>query len=67
MNSKNENLKISATSGIIYINGNSEWVDFKNAGKCTGQGTYSDPYIIEDLEIDSEGSGRIITIIDSDV
>lgn len=67
MNSKNENLKISATSGIIIIYGNSQWVDFKNAGKCTGQGTYSDPYIIEDLEIDAEGSGRSITIINSDV
>ena len=67
MNSKNENLKISANSGIIEIIGNSEWVDFKNAGKCTGQGTYSDPYIIEDLEIDVEGSGDSIRIAASDV
>ena len=67
MNSKNGNLKNSAASEIIYIYGNSDWVAFKNAGKCTGQGTYSDPYIIKDLEIDAEGSGRCIRIIGSDV
>ena len=67
MNFKNEDLKISATSGIIRICGNSEWVDFKNAGKCTGQGTYSDPYIIKDLKIDAEGSGLCILIGGSDV
>ena len=42
------NLKISATSGKIHIDGNSEWIAFKNDGKCTGNGTYSEPYVIED-------------------
>lgn len=67
LNSKNGNLKKSVTSGIIYIDGNSDWVKFKNAGKCTGQGTYSEPYIIKDLEIDIEGSGTGIEIINSNV
>ena len=62
-----ENLKISATSGKIHIDGNSEWVAFKNAGKCTGEGTYSDPYIIEDLVIDAGGWGSCILIENSDV
>ncbi len=62
-----ENLKISATSGKIHIDGNSGWVAFKNAGKCTGEGTYSDPYIIEDLVINSEGWGSCILIENSDV
>ena len=62
-----ENLKISATSGKIHIDGNSEWIAFKNAGKCTGEGTYSDPYIIEDLVIDGGGSGSCIEIENSDV
>ena len=61
------NLKISEISGKIHISGNSGWVDFKNAGKCTGQGTYSDPYVIEDLVIDSGGSGSCILIENSDI
>ena len=48
-----ENLKISATSGKIHIDGNSGWIAFKNDGNCTGEGTYSNPYIIEDLVIDN--------------
>jgi len=53
INLDNENLKISATSGNIHIDGNSGWIAFKNDGNCTGEGTYSDPYIIEDLVIDN--------------
>jgi parallel beta-helix repeat protein len=64
---EHDNLKISAVSGKIHIINNSGWVDFKNAGKCTGSGTYSDPYVIEDLIIDSGGSGTCIFIEDSDV
>jgi len=63
INSESVNLKISVPSGGININGNSEWADFKDAGKCIGHGTYSDPYIIEDLEIDGES----ISISNSDV
>ena len=62
-----ENLKLSAVSGKIHIDGNSGWTAFKAAGNCTGSGTYSDPYIIEDLEIDAGGSGNCILIENSNV
>jgi parallel beta-helix repeat protein len=61
------NLQISTTSGKIYINGNSGWFDFSNAGNCTGTGTYDDPYVIEDLIIDAEEKGDCIYIGNSDV
>ena len=61
----NKNLKISAISGKIHIINNSGWVAFKNAGNCTGEGTYSEPYVIEDLEIDGGGSGSCILIENS--
>lgn len=67
LNLENENLKISATSGKISISGNSEWLAFKNAGYCSGNGTYSDPYVIEDLLIDGGGTGNCIWIEKSDV
>jgi len=52
----------------IYIDGNQEWLFFKNASKCTGQGTSSDPYVIEDLVIDSRNSSvSCIHIENSDV
>ena len=66
-NLDNKNLKLSAVSGKIHIINNSGWVDFKNAGNCTGNGTYSDPYVIEDLVIDGEGSGSCILIENSTV
>ena len=62
-----ENLKLSAVSGKIHIDGNSGWTAFKAAGNCTGNGTISEPYVIEDLEIDGEGSGSCIFIENSDV
>ena len=62
-----ENLKISATSEKIHIDGNSEWIAFKNDGKCTGNGTYSEPYVIEDLVIDAGGWESGILIENSDV
>ncbi|MFX1569417.1 MAG: right-handed parallel beta-helix repeat-containing protein [Promethearchaeota archaeon] len=46
----------------ININGNQEWTYFKNAGKCTGSGTYSDPYVIADLLIDANGFSNGILI-----
>ena len=67
MNFKNEDLKISALSGKIHIINNSGWVAFKDAGNCTGEGTYSEPYVIEDLVIDGGGSGSCILIENSDV
>ena len=51
----------------IHINGNSDWADFKDAGNCTGQGTFSDPYVIEDLVVSTEDFGTSILIENSDV
>ncbi len=62
-----EKLKLSATTGKIHIINNSGWVDFRNAGNCTGSGTYSDPYVIEDLVIDGGSSGNSILIENSNV
>jgi len=67
INLDNENLKISKLSDIIYIDGNFGWFSFKNAGYCTGQGTYSDPYVIEDLIIDGGSTESCIYIKNSDV
>jgi len=65
-----ENPKISAISGKIHIDDDSpsiNWTVAEKDGICTGNGTYSDPYIIKDLEIDSEGSGSCIWIDNSEV
>jgi len=67
INLDNKNLKLSAVSGIIHIINNSGWVDFRNDGNCTGNGTYSDPYVIEDLVIDGGGLGSCILIENSTV
>ena len=64
-NLDNENLKLSAVSEKIHIDNN--WTAAKAAGICTGSGTYSDPYIIKDLEIDGEGSNSSILIENSAV
>lgn len=66
VNSTNKYLKTSGLSGKIFINGTSDWVDFKNAGNCSGEGTYSDPYIIKDLVIDGGNTGSCIHIENSD-
>jgi parallel beta-helix repeat protein len=58
-------LKISDVSEKIHIDNN--WTAAKAAGICTGNGTYSEPYVIEDLEIDGGGSGSCILIENSDV
>ncbi|MFX1323708.1 MAG: nitrous oxide reductase family maturation protein NosD, partial [Promethearchaeota archaeon] len=58
-------LKISKISGKIYINNN--WTAAKSAGICTGSGTSSDPFVIEDLIIDGGNSGSCIFIENSDV
>lgn len=54
------NLKSSANSDKIYINNN--WTDAKAAGICTGDGTASNPYLIENLVIDAGGIGHGIFI-----
>jgi len=65
INLDKENPKTSEISGKIHIDNN--WTDAWSAGICTGNGTYSDPYVIEDLEIDGEGSGNSILIENSNV
>ncbi|MFX1344127.1 MAG: right-handed parallel beta-helix repeat-containing protein [Promethearchaeota archaeon] len=50
-----EGLKMSKISMPLYINDNDpsfNWSVAKDAGICTGNGTKSDPYILEDLIID---------------
>jgi len=65
INLDKENLKLSAVSGKIHIDNN--WSAAKLALICTGEGTYSEPYIIEDLVIDGGGSGSCILIGNSTV
>jgi len=65
-----EKLKISAVSGKIHIDDDSpsiNWTVAKKDGICTGNGTYFDPYVIKDLEIDGEDSGSGILIENSEV
>ena len=62
---ENNPLKVSAVSGKIHIDNN--WTAAKSAGICTGNGIYSDPYIIEDLVIDAGGLGNGIWIENSNV
>jgi len=51
----------------IHINGNEEWIYFRNAWKCTGSGNYSDPYVIKDFIIDCKNSSSGIWIENSNV
>ncbi len=62
-----ENLELSKVSDKINLNGNSAWIDLKNAGNCTGSGNSTDPYVIEDLIINGSGVGSCILIQNSDV
>ncbi|MHA2009334.1 MAG: right-handed parallel beta-helix repeat-containing protein [Promethearchaeota archaeon] len=65
VNEYKENLKSSKISGKIHIDNN--WTDVKAAGICTGNGIDSDPFVIENLIIDADGSGSGILIENSDV
>ena len=67
INLDKENVKTSQVSGKIHIVNNSGWVDFRNAGNCTGSGDFPDPYLIEDLIIDGGGSGNCILIENSNI
>ncbi len=51
----------------IYINGNLGWAAFKAAENCTGNGTYSEPYVIEDRVMGIESMDACIFIENSDV
>jgi parallel beta-helix repeat protein len=69
-NFDSEDLRTAGISGKIYIdddNPNINWSVAKKDGICTGNGTYSDPYVIKDLEIDGEGLGSCIWINNSEV
>ncbi|MDX1798797.1 MAG: right-handed parallel beta-helix repeat-containing protein, partial [Candidatus Lokiarchaeia archaeon] len=69
-NFDSENLKTAGISGKIHIDDDNpiiNWSVAKKDGICTGNGTYSDPYVIEDLEIDGEGSESCIWIDNSEV
>ena len=61
----NDSLKLAKISGKIHIDNN--WSAAEAAEICTGNGTYSEPYVIEDLVIDGGGSGSCIEIENSDV
>jgi len=50
-------LRTAQISERIHINNN--WSDAKDDGICTGSGTFSDPYVIQDFIID--GGGILIT------
>ncbi len=68
--SDQDNLKILKISGKIHIddtNPSMNWSVARDAEICTGNGTYSEPYVIEDLVIDGGGSGDCILIENSDV
>jgi len=63
INAINEDLKISKISGRIHIDNN--WTDAKAANICTGDGTYSHPYIIENFEIDGENFNKSSILIEN--
>ncbi|MFX1569920.1 MAG: right-handed parallel beta-helix repeat-containing protein [Promethearchaeota archaeon] len=66
----NDYLKISKISAPINIDANdpnSNWNIAKSAGICTGNGTVSDPYVIEDLIIDGASTSNCILIENSKV
>jgi parallel beta-helix repeat protein len=54
----------SAETGFIHINNN--WTDAKSIGICTGEGTYSYPYFIENLLVNGSGFEACILIENSD-
>ena len=65
LNSNYQNLtpKTSIISNKIYIDNN--WTATKAAGTCTGEGTSSNPYIIEYLEINAQNVGSCIIVQNS--
>ena len=58
-------LESSEVSGKIHIVGSSGWADARARGICTGLGSSSNPYRIEDKVIDGKGTGTCIWIEDS--
>ncbi|MFW9827726.1 MAG: nitrous oxide reductase family maturation protein NosD [Candidatus Thorarchaeota archaeon] len=63
-----DNLGTSIDSAPIHIDDSdpaANWSVAKDAGICTGNGTYSDPYVIKNLEINAARSGSCILIENS--
>lgn len=65
INLDKKNLKISVLPESIFIDDN--WSAAKAAGICTGEGSYSNPYVIKDLVIEGNHSGSGIQISHSTV
>lgn len=52
----------------IVIRGNNDWAETaENNIWCSGSGSFSDPYVIDSIEIDGQNSGNCIEIEDTDV
>jgi len=68
INSKNirSSYILSATSGVVHIDNNWTYTE-GNYSWCSGSGTYSEPFVIEDLIIDGSGLGACILIENSEV
>jgi parallel beta-helix repeat protein len=61
---ESQEIEIAITlSEKIHIDNN--WSAAEIAGICTGNGTFTNPYVIEDLVIDGEGTGSCIFIENS--
>jgi len=54
-------------SSPILINDDNDWGALISSGKCTGQGTEGDPYIISNLKINGKGSDCILIVLVRDV
>ncbi|MFX1420668.1 MAG: nitrous oxide reductase family maturation protein NosD, partial [Promethearchaeota archaeon] len=70
INLNNGNLRNSKISGHIHIddtNPDRNWSVAKDLDICTGNGTYSEPYVIEDYVIDGGSVGSCIWIENSNV
>ncbi|MFX1495808.1 MAG: right-handed parallel beta-helix repeat-containing protein, partial [Promethearchaeota archaeon] len=67
-NMDNKNLQPSKVSAPIYIDDtdpNYNWSVAKDAGICTGNGTYSEPYVIENATIEAQGGESCIYVQNS--
>ena len=62
---KGDYLGLSSNHDKIEIMGNQGWIDFKNSEGISGNGTTTNPYVIQNLIIDGQGSGDCIKISDS--
>jgi parallel beta-helix repeat protein len=47
---------------VIRINNDSDLITLKASGNCTGNGTVSEPYIIEDYAVNASGEGNAIFV-----